>query len=202
MELKLLIPSVGVALTIVLAAIGVLLIMREQGQRKIRDRLHDVVIAGEHEGADATNVIVRDMDLSTVPLLNSMLQNAGWAWKLDKLLVQADVAMRLGTFLLLMMVLTAFGIAFCVVVLHNVLVALPAGILMGSIPLIWVNQKKKKRVLKFERQFPDAPRYADQRAARRYGSQRRHPGRRGRVRPTRWPRSSRFSSRRTGSVSI
>jgi tight adherence protein B len=156
MELKLLIPSIGVTLTIVLAAVGLLLILKEQGQRKIRDRLHDVIIAGEHEGSDATNVIVRDMDLSTVPFLNALLQNAGWAWKLDKLLVQADVSMRLGTFLLLMMVLAAFGISFGVVALHNILIALPLGVLFGTVPLLVVRQKKKKRVLQFERQFPDA----------------------------------------------
>jgi tight adherence protein B len=156
MELKLLIPSIGVALTILLAAVGLLLIIREQSQRKIRNRLNDVIVAGEHEGADPTNVIVRDMDLSTVPLLNSLLQNAAWAWKLDKLLVQADVAMRLGTFLLLMMVLAAFGLMFTVAVLHKPLVAVPVGLLMGSMPLVYVSQRKKKRVRRFEQQFPDA----------------------------------------------
>jgi tight adherence protein B len=156
MELKLLIPSIGVTLTILLAAVGLLLILKEQGQRKIRDRLHDVIVAGEHEGSDATNVIVRDMDLSTVPFLNTLLQNAGWAWKLDKLLVQADVSMRLGTFLLLMMVLVAFGISLGLVALHNVLIAFPLGIVLGAVPLLVVRQKKKKRVLQFERQFPDA----------------------------------------------
>lgn len=156
MELKLLIPSIGVALTIILAAVGLLLILKEQGQRKIRDRLNDVIVAGEHEGADPSNVIVRDMDLSTVPMLNSLLQNAAWAWKLDKLLVQADISMRLGTFLLLMMVLAAFGMSATVFVLHNPLAALPVGLVLGAAPLVWARQKKKKRVLKFETQFPDA----------------------------------------------
>lgn len=156
MELKLLIPAIGVALTILLAAVGILLIMREQSQKRYRDRLNDVIITGDHEGGDTTKIIIRDMDLSSVPLLNQMLQNAAWAWKLDKLLVQADVSMRLGTFILVMLVLAAFGMAFMIVAVRQPLYALPVGILLGSVPLMVVHRRKKTRVLKFERQFPDA----------------------------------------------
>ncbi len=156
MELKLLIPSIGVALTILLAAVGFLLIMKEQGQRRIRDRLNDVILAGEHEGADVSKIIIRDMDLSSVPLLNSLLQNAAWAWKLDKLLVQADVAMRLGTFMMLMVVVAAFGMSLCIFMLHQPLAAVPVGVLLGALPLMVIKSKKKKRILQFERQFPDA----------------------------------------------
>jgi tight adherence protein B len=156
MELKLLIPSVGISLTILLAAVGLLLIMREQSQRRVRDRLNDIIIAGEHEGTDPGRIIIRDMDLSSVPLLNHILKNAGWAWKLDRLLVQADVSMRLGTFILLMMVLAAFGMAFTTFILHQPLFAVPAGVVLGVIPLLVVRRKKRMRVLKFEQQFPDA----------------------------------------------
>jgi tight adherence protein B len=91
-----------------------------------------------------------------VPILNSLLQNARWAWKLDKLLVQADVAMRLGTFIMLMIVLAAFGMSLCMFLLHQPLAAVPVGVLLGAIPLMVVRKKKSKRVLRFEQQFPDA----------------------------------------------
>jgi len=156
MELSLLIPSIGIALTILLAAAGVLLIMQGQGQKRVRDRLHDVIIASEHEGADTSSVIVRDMDLSTVPLLNHLLKNAQWALRLDRLLVQADVSMRLGTFLMLMMVLFALGAIVPTMVLHKPLFGLPLGIVMGIAPLFFVKKRKRARVLRFERQFPDA----------------------------------------------
>jgi tight adherence protein B len=156
MELSLLLPSIGISLTILLAAIGLLLIVRGQGQRRVRDRLHDVIIATEHEGADASSIIVRDMDLSTVPLLNHLLKNAGWALRLDRLLVQADLSMRLGTFLMLMMVLFALGAAAMMMVLHQPWFALPTGATLSVMPLLYVKKRKRARVLKFERQFPDA----------------------------------------------
>lgn len=156
MELNLLIPSIGIALTILLAAVGILLIMRGQSQQRVRDRLQDVIIAGEHDGADATTVIVRDMDLSSVPLLNHLLKNAEWAWKLDRFLVQADISMRLGSFLLLMMVLFALGASIMLYVVDQPLLALPAGLLLGVIPLFYAKKRKRSRILKFERQFPDA----------------------------------------------
>ena len=92
---------------------------------------------------DASKVIIRDMDLSSVPMLNSLLKNAEWAWKLDKLLVQADVSMRLGTFTMVMIVLAAFGMSLCVFMLRQPLAAVPVGVFLGAMPLMVIKNKKK-----------------------------------------------------------
>ena len=155
MDIQVLIPSVGAFLAIVCFATGVLFVARAQANRRIRDRLQDVILLGEGEqGAKA--VILRDMELSTIPLFNDLLKNTRWAQKLDNLLVQGDVSMRLGTFLSLMGFLGAASILVTAAVFHRPFIALPVGLLVASVPLIYARQKKVKRLAQFEQQFPDA----------------------------------------------
>jgi tight adherence protein B len=155
MDIQLLVPSVGVFLTLVFAAAGVLVIVKAQANKRVRDRLEDVILLGEGD-AGTRDVILRDMDLSSIPFLNSLLKNAGWARKLDTLLIQGDLSIRLGTFLGLMLFLGAAGTFVTGAILHRPLMALPVGILLACIPLMYARHRKMKRLQKFEQQFPDA----------------------------------------------
>ncbi|UCH84483.1 MAG: type II secretion system F family protein [Candidatus Latescibacterota bacterium] len=155
MDIQLLVPSVGVFLTLVFAAAGVLVLVKAQANKRIRDRLEDVILLGDTD-TSARDVILRDMDLSSIPFLNTLLKNAGWARKLDTLLVQGDLSIRLGTFLLIMLFLFAAGTFVTAAVLDRPLMALPIGLLLGSIPLFYARHKKMKRLQQFEKQFPDA----------------------------------------------
>ncbi len=155
MDFQLLIPSIGAFLAVVCFATGVLFVARAQANRRVRDRLQDVILLGEGEqGAKA--VILRDMELSTIPFLNDLLKHAKWAQKLDNLLVQGDLPLRLGTFLSLMGFLGAAGIFVTAGFFHRPFIALPVGLLAASVPLIYAKQRKAKRLRQFEQQFPDA----------------------------------------------
>jgi tight adherence protein B len=156
MDLHLLVPSLLISLTIVLGAIGVLLIARGIAAKRIRDRLQDVIMSEEDDKNRINAVILRDMDLSTIPLFNTILKNMGWAQRMDNLLVQGDIPMRLGSYLLLMLVLCLLGMVVTIYVGHSLLVALPVGIAVGLIPLLYARYKKMKRVRQFELHFPDA----------------------------------------------
>jgi tight adherence protein B len=156
MDVRLLIISLGVFLAFVAAIIGVSVIAKEQAKRRLRDRLNDVIMDRGEELGDIAPVVLRDMDLSTVPLLNTFLKNAEWAHKLDTLLVQADLKVRLGNFILIMVFLAALGAAAMIVVFAQPILSVPVGIALGSAPLIYAKQKKIKRLRKFEQQFPDA----------------------------------------------
>jgi tight adherence protein B len=155
MELQLLIPSVAIALVIVCGSIGVFLIAAEQSKKRVRDRLDDVINVGEGDDK-ARDVILRDMDLSTVPFLNRVLQGASWARRLDTLLVQGDIRLRLGTFVALMLLAGSLVTYFVGFAMHQPLLAIPAGVLAAALPVFYARRRKTKRVLKFEKQFPDA----------------------------------------------
>jgi tight adherence protein B len=156
METQLLIPSLGAFLAVMFFATGALYVARAQVNKRVRDRLQDVVLLGEGDEA-ARTVILRDMELSSIPFLNDFLKNARWAQKLDNLLVQGDISLRLGTFILLMGVLGAAGVFVISSILHRPLfIALPVGLFFAVMPLLWAQHRKTARVRKFEALFPDS----------------------------------------------
>lgn len=153
-DMKVLIPSVFAFVAVLASVFGVMMLFKAQGEKKIRERLHDVV--NDQFDDEIGSVILRDMEMSTLPFLNRLLRGKGWAGRLDRLLVQADIRMRLGSFVTLMGV-TGLGSAVAVdIISGQPLAALGAGIFMGSVPLMWARNKKNARTLKFEEQFPDA----------------------------------------------
>lgn len=155
MDIRPLIPSVAISLTLIFAAIGVLFLMRALANKRIRDRLQDVIVIGSGE-ENVKSVILRDLNLSSIPFLNQLLKTAGWAQKLDKLLVQADVQLRMGSFVALMLFLGALGVFLTNSILHQPLAAVPVGVIAAMGPIMWARRKKQQRVRKFEEQFPDA----------------------------------------------
>jgi tight adherence protein B len=155
MDSQVLIPSIGAFLAVVCFATGLLFIARAQAAKRIRNRLQDVILVGSGDDSTRT-VILRDMELSSIPFLNDILKNARWAQKLDNLLVQGDISMRLGTFILLMGVLGAGGALAMTAVFNRPLLALPVGIVAAVLPVFYARQKKLQRVRKFEQQFPDS----------------------------------------------
>jgi tight adherence protein B len=156
MDLQLVLPSVGIFLTIMFAAGGMILMARSYATKRIRDRLEGAILVrdGVDEGVEA--IILRDMQLSTVPFLNAILSEARWAQKLDRLLVQAGIPLRLGTFIAIMLLLSSIGAFATISIAHMPLLALPAGAFAGLLPILWARYKKQKRTLSFEKLFPDA----------------------------------------------
>lgn len=155
MDTQLLVPSVGAFLAVMFFAVGSLYLARAQANRRIRDRLQDVILLGNGEEG-ARGVILRDMELSSIPFLNDLLKHARWAQKLDNLLVQGDISLRLGAFVLIMAVFGAVGFFIVSIVFDRPLIGLPVGLFTACWPLFYARYRKGKRIRKFEEQFPDA----------------------------------------------
>jgi tight adherence protein B len=105
---------------------------------------------------ELSGTILRDMEMSAIPLVNRVLKGASWARRIELLLVQADMKMRTGPFVMLS---AAIGLAVALVVdfiLHRPFVAAGLGGFSTLIPLFVVRHKKQQRTLKFEEQFPDS----------------------------------------------
>lgn len=153
-DLRLIVPSALIFFAVLISVPGVMMLMRAQANKKIRDRLHDVVADPQHKGISTT--ILRDVEMSAIPLVNRMLQSANWARRLEVLLVQADITMRTGAFVMIMLVSGA-GTALVVdMLVKRPLVAAGLGVIAALIPLFIARHKKQQRTLHFEEQFPDA----------------------------------------------
>ena len=104
---------------------------------------------------DMPDVLKNEL-LSDVPALNKILANLNVAVQIDKRLKQADMEMKVGTFIILSCIL--FGIALLVgALLHwPFLVAILLGAFLFAVPTIVVNAKKNLRMKKFIMYFPEA----------------------------------------------
>jgi len=129
--------------------------LADRNRQRVRRRLR------EKEGITDTSEaleerILRDTALSTSPTLDKFLRQFPVAHRLEMLLSQADVSMRVGGFLAL-----SVGIALLSALIVAILAPWPwaglgAGAVVGFIPLFVVYRKKEKRRALFEHQFPDS----------------------------------------------
>jgi len=126
---------------------------REQVMRALRER-----VGRSRSGPrEATGLkIERDDRLSAVPLLDRALRGLSVARRIELLLYQAGMQMRVGTYLLL----TALGGLGCYLlaaaVFHFWLHGVVAGVLGACTPLFIVKMKKSARMRAFSEEFPDA----------------------------------------------
>lgn len=154
LDLRLVVPSALIFFAVLILVPGLVLMARAQANKKIRDRLQDVV--SDRTDENLTGTILRDVQMSNIPLVNRMLQGANWARRLEVLLVQADVKMKTGPFVTMMLSIGAAVWLFVDMLLHRPLVGAGLGVVAALIPIWVVRYKKQKRTLAFEEQFPDA----------------------------------------------
>ena len=124
-------------------------------RNKIRDRLESISEAGRRAPSPELDFIKSEL-LSDVPAFNKILMQFQYTNRLKRLIGQADMKMKVSTFILLSLILFAFG----VVVSNQFLNLLPANILVGlgasTFPFLFILFKRKRRFRKFEELFPEA----------------------------------------------
>lgn len=143
-----------VAAAVLVAAIGAITMFMERGGRRVRRRLDDLQQTVVEETGEAT--LLRDESLSSIPALDNLLRRFFVSQRLGMLLSQADVSMKVGTFVLLTLALAVLGGVVGYFIRHWWWLGLVGAIVIGSIPYWVVYRKKETRRRMFERQFPDA----------------------------------------------
>jgi tight adherence protein B len=122
-------------------------------QRKIRRRLRDLSTAGARR---ETVDIIRKKALSQAPGLTRLILSASGVQSLARLLEQANSRYSVGGFLLLSLVLAVIGLLLTSFLTSNLLFTVAGAGLLGSLPVLSVYRTKRQRMLKFQRQLPDA----------------------------------------------
>lgn len=151
-----LLVAILVTVAVLVAGLGALFMFIEQRQKRVRRRLGELTgdqVINEDTGEAS---ILRDDSLSSIPVLDDLLRRFYISQKLGSLLIQADVSMRVGTFVLISLLLGVLGaiIAFAA---SGWFWMTPVGaVVVGIIPYIVIYRKKETRRRLFERQFPDA----------------------------------------------
>lgn len=107
--------------------------------------------------AASTSVALKAKPLSRIPLLDRLLsRKIDVANPLKEMLVQAGLDYTVGVFVLATFVCGAVVGVTVWMIFHVLAVALVLGVAAAFLPLVYVRQKRSKRLQVFEEQFPEA----------------------------------------------
>ena len=130
-----------------------LLDQRNNRARILRDRLSAVQKPAE-EGTDFA--FLRDEMMSRIPALDSMLRRSERVSLIQKMLVQGEVDIRAGTFLMVCLLSALLFGLILLVAGGNILFGW-AGLLLGFfLPYAYAAHMRAKRFQRFEERFPEA----------------------------------------------
>lgn len=121
--------------------------------KKVRRRLRMLSFSEYDRG---TVDILRRRSFSKFPWLDRGLSRFRWAHNADRLLEQADAQYTLDAFLLLSISLALAGLLGGSLVTSNGLLSICGVASLGMTPFLHVYTKKRRRMLKFQRQLPEA----------------------------------------------
>ena len=150
--------SVFVFIVVALAAFvaGSLLDQRSARARTIKERLATVQKAPERAPEEEL-ALLRDEQLSQIPVLDNLLRRSDRVSAIQKMLAQAGMTLRAGNFLGLS-VLTAIGFAVVAFILtkNNPAIAWAALVIGFLLPYSYASYRRNQRFEKFEELFPEA----------------------------------------------
>jgi tight adherence protein B len=99
--------------------------------------------------------VLRNDELSRIPILNRWLQKLHVSKNLRQLINQADISITVGELILCMLIFGGLGLLLGVK-LNNYILSAGCLFLLGSFPLLYVSHRRRKRLKLFTGQFPDA----------------------------------------------
>src|SRR5207247_510507 len=126
---------------------------REKSTQLLRERIG---VPPQPEEAWVPLQVQRDERLSAIPLMDRVLRGLSIARRLELLLYQAGMSIRVGSFLLLLAVFGMVGYLVGVGVFHHVLHGAVLLSALGFAPFLFVSYRKSIRQRQFAEEFPDA----------------------------------------------
>ena len=132
---------------------SLLLRKREQSTQKLKER---VGAAKPDAGEWVPLAAERDERLSVIPAIDRFLRGLAIARRLELLLYQAGMSVRVGSFILMIAVLGMTGFIVGIAVFHKALHGAVFLFVLGVIPFVFLRHKRSVRQQRFSEEFPDA----------------------------------------------
>jgi len=123
-------------------------------EHKVGERL-DNFTREKKAGSPDMHFVIRDHQLSQIPILHRILGKIHVSKKLQDVLDQANIPMKVGKLVLLMLTCGAVGMLMSVG-LGNPIIMILVFCVFATFPLAYVLHVRKKRMRRFTQQFPDA----------------------------------------------
>jgi tight adherence protein B len=129
----------------------------QEEQSALRKRLRANVGAGTKAVLGGIGLKREELDFSSIPIINKTLHaTTAVSGPLRRLLDRSGLELTVGTLVLLMGSAGIAAYLLTVTLSHLPLAAVVVGVFCAYIPLWFVNHMAKRRVTKFEEQFPEA----------------------------------------------
>lgn len=122
-------------------------------RKTLRGRLRKLA-TGTSENVTAS--LLRDQRLSSIPFLNALLLRTPLVVPLVRMIRQAGLRQRVGEVVLYIPLLFTIGILFVRLLGGTWVSALLTGFILGLVPVLVVARLRRKRLLLFQEQLPDA----------------------------------------------
>ena len=132
---------------------ALLLRRREQSTRDLKERIG---ASTEKEETWTPLLVERDERLSAIPVVDKILRGLAIARRLELLLYQAGLSIRVGSFLLILAGCGMVGYIVGAGVFHHVLHGVVLMLVLGFAPFLIVSYRKSTRQRLFAEEFPDA----------------------------------------------
>jgi len=143
-----------IAASLFIAALFTLMKIRHSGgKRLVNNRLEE--LSKDKIKNSENPSFIRDDQLSKIPLLNRILEKLHISKRLHRLIVQADISLKVGELTLLILVFSMIGLLL-MLRSGNLIFMLLGSLSTGILPLLYVNIRRSKRLKSFIREFPDA----------------------------------------------
>lgn len=124
-------------------------------QEVVQRRMEAVHRAEQRGPVDLGVQLIRDEMMSNVPALNRLMMKWSWSMRLKDFILQAGMNTRPGRILLICGALMAGGFLAAKVVTSTA-ASILIGVIAGIAPIAYVAFKRKRRLRKFEENFPEA----------------------------------------------
>jgi tight adherence protein B len=144
--------SILIFLAVTTAVVALLVHRGSEGARQLQRRLQGLT----QRGGEAEVEAVRDLRYSSIPWMDQALRRLSLGQKLELLLYQSGMSMRVGALVLL---IAGFGMAGYfggVLFMHRLAPGILGMLFMAPMPYLYVRFKKAKRMGAFAEEFPDA----------------------------------------------
>jgi tight adherence protein B len=124
--------------------------------KRVKKQLRRLAADPYQQGSDIA--LVRSRAMSDIPWFNRILLNLRTPLmdRFDRMVVQADLQYPTGVYILASIFLFAIGFVTATFMTKWFLARLAGGLMLVSIPFLYVVWKKRKRVRRFETQLPEA----------------------------------------------
>ena len=122
--------------------------------RRIEERLRALSASAD---TSAQGQLLKERMLSEVPTIERLLLSIPRAHRLDRFILQAGLEWTVSRLLLSCAVVAVAGFVTGMLLLHQApLIAAAAGALLGTLPLLYVQYKRSRRMLRLQQQLPEA----------------------------------------------